>query len=115
MSFARVSLNNTFGRKWMIGKTLAIAATLLLSTQVYAQTNAGSTNTAQGVTSGPAAGTPAGMKSPQAGTVATKHQRQVLRHHSRWIGNNSQPAAGQRSDETGATGSSSPSYAPSPR
>lgn len=93
----------------MIGKALAIAATLLLSTQVYAQTNAGGANTAQGVTSGPAAGTPAGMRSPQAGTVATRHQRQVLRHHGQSIGGNAQQATGQHNDETGATGSSSPS------
>lgn len=99
----------------MIGKALAIAATLLLSTQVYAQNNANSSNPAPGVTSGPAVGTPAGMRSPQAGPVATKHQRQVLRRHNRPIGNTSQQAAKQRNDETGATGSSSPGYASPPR
>jgi hypothetical protein len=98
----------------MIGKTLAITATLLLSTQVYAQTNtdstnAGGTNAAQGVTSGPAAGSPATMRSPQAGSLATKHQRQVLRHHGQSVGGNGQQATGQHNDETGATGSSSPS------
>jgi hypothetical protein len=78
----------------MLGRALAAAGVLLLSTQVYAQTNQGGTGPAQGVTSGPAAGSPAGMRSPQAGPVATKHQRKVLRHPG--------SAAGT------ATGSSSP-------
>lgn len=99
----------------MIGKALAITAALLLSTPAFAQTNANSNNAPPGVTSGLAVGTPAGMSSPQAGPVATKHQRQVLRHHSRSVGNNSQHAAGQHNDEAGATGSSSPSSVSPPR
>lgn len=99
----------------MIGKALAITATLLLSTQAFAQNNANSSNAALGATSGPAVGTPAGMRSPQAGPVATKHQRQVLRNHSRSVGNTSQQTARQHNDETGATGSSSPGYASPPR
>ncbi len=99
----------------MIGKALAITATLLLSTQVYAQTNTNSSNPAPGVTSGPAVGTPAGMRSPQAGPVATKHQRQVLRNRSRSVGNASQQAARRHNNETGVTGSSSPGYASPPR
>ena len=99
----------------MIGKTLALAATLLLSTQVYAQTNQGGASPTQGVTSGPAAGSPTSMKSPQAGSLATKHQRNVVRHQSQSVGNKSGQAARQPNDESGATGSSSPSYAPTPR
>jgi hypothetical protein len=99
----------------MIGKTLAIAAAMLLSTQVYAQTNQGNTGPAQGVTSGPAAGSPSSMRSPQAGPLKTKHQRNVLRHQNRSGHNTSQQAVGQHNAETGATGSSSPTYAPPPR
>jgi hypothetical protein len=96
----------------MLSKALAIAAALLLSTQVYAQTNqAGGPGPAQGVTSGPAVGSPATMKSPQAGPVATKHQRNVLRHYDQSVSSKS----GQRNDETSSTGSSSPPYTPPPR
>jgi hypothetical protein len=99
----------------MIGKTLALAATLLLSTQAYAQTNQGGTSPAQGVTSGPAAGSPTSMRSPQAGSLETKHQRTVVRHQSRSVRTKNNQAARQHNDESGATGSSSPSYAPTPR
>jgi hypothetical protein len=105
--------NNAVGRKRMLSKALAIAATLLLSAQVYVQTNqAGSPGPAQGVTSGPAAGSLATMKSPQAGPLATKHQRNVLRHHGQSASSKSQASGGQRNDETSSTGSSSP---PTPR
>ncbi len=80
----------------MIGKALVVTTALLLSTQAFAQTNANGSNGAPGVTSGPAVGAPAGMRSPQAGPVATKHQRQVLRHHGRSVGNNSQHPASQQ-------------------
>ena len=100
----------------MLSKALAIAATLLLSTQVYAQTNqAGSPGPAQGITSGPAVGSPATMKSPYAGPLGTKHQRNVLRHHGQSASSKGQAAGGQRNDETTSTGSSSPTYAPPPR
>lgn len=96
----------------MIGRTLAVAA-LLFSTQALAQTTPGSGGPAQGVTSGPAAGTPATMGSPQAGPAATKHQKQVLKPHS-------QSARAKNSkrvinDDGGATGSSTPPYAAPPR
>ena len=97
----------------MLGKTVAFAAALLLSTQVQAQTNQGTNpGPAQGVTSGPAAGTPATMSSPQAGSLATKHQRQVLRKKGQ-AGSNQ--GAGGTSDDAGATSSSTPSYATPPR
>ena len=100
----------------MLSKALAIAAMLLLSTQVYAQTNqAGSPGPAQGITSGPAVGSPATMKSPYAGPLGTKHQRNVLRHHGQSASSKGQAAGGQRNDETTSTGSSSPTYAPPPR
>jgi hypothetical protein len=65
----------------MTGKTLALSMSLLLlvSTQVYAQTNQSGTAAPQGMTSGPAAGSPTSMRSPQAGPLETKHQRSVLR------------------------------------
>jgi hypothetical protein len=95
----------------MIGKTLTLAAALLLSAQAYAQTNQG---TAPGVTSGPAAGTPTNMNSPQAGPLETQHQRDTVRDQSQSVRNpNNQTAPGQavpgKNDETGATGSSAPS------
>ena len=62
----------------MIGKTLALAAVVLFSTQVLAQTTQGSANPAQGVSSGPGAGSPTTMGSPQAGPLETKHQEQVI-------------------------------------
>lgn len=96
----------------MIGKTLvAIAAALLLSTQVHAQTNQG---TAPGVTSGPAAGTPTHMNSPQAGPLETRHQRETVRDQSQSVRDKASQKANPmvapgKNDETGATGSSSPS------
>lgn len=97
----------------MLGKTVVCAAALLLSTQVQAQTNQGaSPGPAQGVTSGPAVGTPATMSSPQAGSLATKHQRQVLRKKGQAGGNH---GGGGTSDDAGATSSSTPSYATPPR
>jgi len=97
----------------MLGKTVAFAAALLLSTQVQAQMNQGTNpGPAQGVTSGPAVGTPATMSSPQAGSLATKHQRQVLRKNGQAGSNH---GVGGPSDDAGATGSSTPSYATPPR
>jgi hypothetical protein len=97
----------------MIGKTLALAAVVLFSTQVLAQTTQGSANPAQGVTSGPGAGSPTTMGSPQAGPLETKHQEQVIDPQSRSVRPND--TTGTKSDDGGATGSSSPSYAPPPR
>ena len=99
----------------MIGKTLALAAALLLSTQVNAQTNQNSAGPAQGVTSGPAAGSPTSMRSPQAGPLETKHQRKAVHQQSQSVRNKAHQAARNNNDETGATGSSSPPYAPPPR
>ena len=100
----------------MLGKTVAFAAALLLSTQVQAQTNqtdqGANQGPAHGVTSGPAVGTPATMSSPQAGSLATKHQRQVLRKKGQA---GSKQGAGGTSDDAGATSSSTPSYATPPR
>jgi hypothetical protein len=98
----------------MIGRTLALATALILAAQVHAQTNQSGADSAPGVTSGPAAGSPATMTSPQAGPLATKHQRQVLRH-SNSSARNATHKAGRYHDETGATGSSSPSYSSPPR
>jgi hypothetical protein len=99
----------------MIGKTLvAIAAALTLSTQVHAQTNQGTApqGTAAGVTSGPAAGTPTHMNSPQAGPLETPHQRDTVRDQSQSVRDKASQKAKQmapgKNDETGATGSSSP-------
>ena len=90
----------------MIGKTLvAITAALLLSAQVHAQTNQG---TAPGVTSGPAAGTPAHMNSPQAGPLETPHQRDTVRDQSQSVRDPAKQNAPGRNDDQGATGSSSP-------
>ena len=85
----------------------ALAAVLLFSTQVYAQTSQNGPNQSQGVTSGPAAGSPATMTSPQAGPVATKHQRQVLRKPSQ--------SMQDKIDHSGAAGSSAPTYPPTSR
>ncbi len=92
----------------MIGKTVvAIAAALLLSAQVHAQTSQG---TAPGVTSGPAAGTPTHLNSPQAGPLETPHQRDTVRDQSQSVRDKANPPmAPGKNDETGATGSSSPS------
>jgi hypothetical protein len=113
--FARVSPQNTFRRKRMIGRTLAVAVAVLLSTQVQAQTNQNGPGPAQGVVSGPAAGTPTSMRSPQAGPLETKHQRHAVRNQSQSVRNKTHQAADKSNGETGATGSSSPRYAPAPR
>jgi len=99
----------------MMGRTLAVAAALLLSTQVHAQTGQPNPNATQGVTSGPAAGSPTSMRSPQAGSLETKHQRKVLHTQSQSVRNKNHQAAGDRNDQTGATGSSTPPYAAPPR
>ena len=99
----------------MIGRTLAVAVAVLLSTQAQAQTNQTGPGPAQGVVSGPAAGSPTSMRSPQAGPLETKHQREVLEQQSPSVRKKSHQAAGKNNDETGATGSSSPRYAPAPR
>ena len=83
----------------------AVAAALLISTQVHAQDSQSGANPTHGVTSGPAAGSSATMTSPQAGPLATKHQREVLRKHGRSVHDTGDPA----------TGSSTPSYAPAPK
>src|SRR6202051_3857083 len=99
----------------MIGRTLAVALAVLLPTQVPAQTNQNGPGPAQGVVSGPAAGLPTRMRSPQAGPLATKHQRKTVGQQSQSVRNKTHQPAGKNNDETGATGSSSPRYAPAPR
>lgn len=100
----------------MIGKMFALTTALLLSTPVLAQTSQGGASPAQGVTTGPAAGSPTSMGSPHAGPLATKHQQKVLRHQTQSVRSKADQSAGNRNnDETGATGSSSPTYAPPPR
>jgi hypothetical protein len=99
----------------MIGRTLAVAVAVLLSTQVQAQTNQNGPGPAQGVVSGPAAGSPTSMRSPQAGPLETKHQRKAVGLQSQSVRNKTHRSTGRNNDETGATGSSSPSYAPPPR
>jgi hypothetical protein len=99
----------------MIGKTLAVAVAVLLSTQVEAQTNQNGPGPAQGVVSGPAAGSPTSMRSPQAGPLETKHQRKVVGQQSQSVRHKTPQATGKNNDQTGATGSSSPSYAPPPK
>jgi hypothetical protein len=99
----------------MSGKILALAAALLLSTQVHAQTNQNSPGPAQGVTSGPAAGSPTSMGSPHAGPLESKHQRKAVHEQSRSVRNKAHQAVRNNNDETGATGSSSPRYAPPTR
>ena len=99
----------------MIGKALAVAAALLAATQASAQTNQPSPNGSAGLTSGAAAGSPTSMRSPQAGSLETKHQRQVVRSQSRSVRNNSRRGTSDRNDQTGATGSSTPSYTSPPR
>jgi hypothetical protein len=99
----------------MIGRTLAVAVAVLLSTQIQAQTNQNGPGPAQGVVSGPAAGSPTSMRSPQAGALETKHQRHAVGLQSQSVRNKTHQGAGKNNDETGATGSSSPRYAPAPR
>jgi hypothetical protein len=99
----------------MIEKVMALVTTLIFATPVYAQTNQGTATSSPGVTTGPAAGSATSMRSPQAGPLETKHQRNVLRDQSKSVHNKTNSTARRSNDETGATGSSSPSYAPSPR
>lgn len=99
----------------MIGKALTVTAALLVSTQLHAQINQPNPNASLGVTSGPAAGTPTSMRSPQTGPLETKHQRKVVRSQSQSVRNHGHQAARSRNDETGATGSSTPPYASPPR
>jgi hypothetical protein len=99
----------------MIGKSLALAGALLLTTQVYAQTNQNGPGPAQGTVSGPAAGSPTSMRSPQAGPLETQHQRKTVQQQSQSVRNKTHQATGHNNDETGATGSSSPRYAAPPR
>jgi hypothetical protein len=99
----------------MIGKTMALVTTLVFATSVYAQTNQGTATSTPGVTSGPAVGSATSMRSPQAGALETKHQRNVVRDQSKSVRNKTNSAARRSNDETGATGSSLPSYAPPPR
>jgi hypothetical protein len=109
-----ITVNDTSGRNRVIGKTLTLAAALLLSTQIHAQTTQNNTGPAQGTVSGPAAGSPTSMRSPQAGALETKHQRKAIHDQSQSVRNKSHPNAG-KNDETGATGSSTPRYAAPPR
>jgi hypothetical protein len=99
----------------MIGRTLAVAVAVLLSTQTQAQTNQNGSGPAQGVVSGPAAGSPASMGSPQAGPLESKHQRKAIGLHSQSVRKKPHQTAGKNNDETGATSSSSPRYAPAPK
>jgi hypothetical protein len=99
----------------MIGKALVMAAALLASTPLQAQTSQGGTNSTQGITSGPAAGSPASMRSPQAGSLETKHQRQSVRDQSQSVRTKSHQSPSHKSDEAGATGSSTPPYTSPPR
>jgi hypothetical protein len=90
----------------MIGKTVvAIAAARLLSGQVQAQTNPG---TAPGSTSGPAAGTPTHLNSPQAGPLETPHQRDTVRDQSQSVRNKTNPQNAPGKNDGGMTGSTSP-------
>ena len=95
----------------MIGKTVAVtmAAALLLLTQANAQTNQSS---APGVTSGPAAGTPTHMNSPQAGPLETQHQRDIVGDQRQSVRNPENQMAPGKGAETGAAGSSLPDRAP---
>ena len=96
----------------MIGKTIVgIAAALLLSAQVHAQTNQG---TAPGVTSGPAAGTPTHLNSPQAGPLETPHQRDTVRDQSQSVRNKANPQNAPAKSDDGMTGSTSPSPGTTP-
>jgi hypothetical protein len=99
----------------MFGKTFAAAAALLFAVQVHAQTNQPNPSTSQGVTSGPAAGSPASMGSPQSGPLETKHQRKAVREQSQSVRGKTHQGAQHRDGDGGVTGSSSPSYAPPPR
>jgi len=83
----------------MIGKTVvAVAASLLLLSQVQAQTNQGS---AQGATSGPAVGISTHLNSPQAGPLETPHQRDAVRDQSQSMRDNANQNAPGKNDEGG--------------
>jgi hypothetical protein len=97
------------------GKTVTMVALLFFAAQAHAQTNQGASSPAHGVTSGPASGSPTTMGSPQSGSPETRHQRDVVRDQSQSVRGEKQQSAHGKNDETGATGSSSPSYAPVPR
>jgi hypothetical protein len=97
----------------MIGKTLVLATAVLLSTQVLAQTSQGTGSSARGVTSGPSAGSPTTMNSPQAGPLETKHQEQVIDQQSRSV--RPKGSTAPQGDDGGATASSTPPYASPPR
>jgi hypothetical protein len=100
----------------MIGKIFALSAALLLWTPVFAQTSQGGGGPSPGVTTGPAAGSPTSMGSPQAGPLETEHQRKAVRNQSQSVRSKVHKSArNPKNDETGATGSSSPSYASPPR
>jgi hypothetical protein len=99
----------------MIGRMLAATAALVFTVQVQAQTSQPNPNASQGTTSGPAAGSPTSMRSPQAGPLETKHQREVVRKQSPSVRSGDQRTTPSHNDNGGATGSSSPSYAPPPR
>jgi hypothetical protein len=92
-----------------------VALAVFLSTQVQAQTNQTGAGPAQGVVSGPAAGSPTSMGSPQAGPLETKHQRKAVGLQSQSVRKKPHQATGKNNDETGATASSSPRYAPAPK
>ena len=92
-----------------------MAVAVLLSTEVQAQTNRNGPGPAQGVVSGPAAGSPASMRSPQAGPLETKHQRKAVGLQSQSVRGKTHQATCKNNDVTGATGSRSPRYAPAPR
>jgi hypothetical protein len=93
----------------MIGKMVAAIAALLLSAHVYAQT---SQSPAPGVTSGPAAGTPTHMNSPQAGPLETQHQRDAVRDQSQSVRDKDSQVTPGKDAQTGATGSSLPGRTP---
>jgi hypothetical protein len=99
----------------MIGKAVALVTALVFAAQAYAQTNQGTATSTPGVTSGPAAGSATSMRSPQAGPLETKHQQKVVRDQSKAVRSKTSSGAHRSNDETGATGSSSPSYAAPPR
>ena len=100
----------------MIGRTLAAAVAVLLSTQVQAQTNQNGPGPGSRRRIGPggrvadehevAAGRPARDEAP--GERGTDQSQSVRNKTHQATGKNN-------NDETGATGSSSPRYAPAPR
>jgi len=99
----------------MIGKTFAVAAALSPIGPGPCANQPRRRNAAQGMTSGPAAGSPTSMRSPQAGSLEAKHQRKAVREQSQSVRSKNRQTARHYNDKTGATGSSSPPYAPPPR